>query len=174
MAGLRYESLADMPPKMREKMAPVMLKNASRRIPEAGGDKASKYNNTQTTVRGIKFQSAKEAKRYLELLAAEKAGAISELKLQHEFTLSPAYTASNGERVRAIRYNADFTYRVSSPEQHRHELSVTDYEYWNDQLRQRGSFCLVVEDVKSKATKTKVYAIKRKMMAQQGYFIREV
>ena len=174
MAGLRYESFADMPPKMREKMAPVMLKNASRCISVADGGNVSKYRNTQSTVRGIKFQSIKEAQRYLELLSAEKAGAITELKLQHEFTLCPAYTASNGIRIRAIRYNADFTYKVLAPDLHRQEISASDYEYWTDQLKQRGLLCLVVEDVKSKATKTKVYSMKRKMMAEQGYFIREV
>lgn len=33
---------------------------------------------------------------------------------------------------------------------------------------------MVVEDVKSRPTKTKVYAMKRKLMADRGYSIREV
>ena len=78
-----------------------------------------------------------------------KAGKIQDLRLQTEFTLQDAYTMPNGNRVRAIRYKADFTY------------------LWGGNL--------VVEDVKSKATKTRVYSMKKKILADKfGIEIQEI
>lgn len=69
-----------------------------------------KYRNTPTTVAGLKFDSKAEARRYLYLWGQYGAGQIHDLKLQPEFTLQEAYTTPTGERVRAIRYRADFSY----------------------------------------------------------------
>lgn len=113
-----------------------------------------KYHNTPTDVKtpdgaNIRFDSKKEAVRYEELMLLLRAGEISELRLQHEFTLIEAYTTPDGKRVRAERYKADYT-------------------YWRD-----GEF--VVEDVKSSATKTKVYEVKKKQMLDKfGIEIREI
>ena len=41
-------------------------------------------------------------------------------------------------------------------------------------MRQPGVNQLVIEDVKSKGTKTKEYEIKKKLMADKGYIILEV
>ena len=101
-------------------------------------EKTSKYRNQKTTVNGIVFDSKKEAQRYEELLLMLKSGEISDLRLQVEFTLQEAYTTHTGQKVRAIRYKADFAY-IKNNER-------------------------IVEDVKSKATKTQVYAIKKKML----------
>ena len=80
-----------------------------------------------------------------------REGIISDLELQKEFELQPAFTDCEGNKVRAIRYKADFTY--------------TDNETGKT----------VVEDVKSEATrKDAVYKIKKKMMAYKGIVIREV
>lgn len=38
----------------------------------------------------------------------KKAGEVTEIILQPEYTLQEAFTRENGERVRAIRYRADF------------------------------------------------------------------
>lgn len=90
------------------------------------------------------------------LLAAEK---IRDLKLQPEYTLQEAYTTLEGVRVRAIRYRADFSYERAT------EPDCCGEVHW---LR-------VVEDVKSEATKTRVYAIKRKLMRERlGIDVREV
>jgi len=76
---------------------------------------AGKYHN-QKAVRyvgdnAVRFDSQKEARRFDELLLLQKAGKIRELKLQVDFTLQEAYTMPDtGNRVRAIRYRADFTY----------------------------------------------------------------
>ena len=131
---------------------------------DAGTGKPAKYHNKPTervTASGavLHFDSQKEARRYDELAALERAGKIRDLRLQVDFTLQEAYTDGEGRRVRAIRYRADFTYQ---------KPSFIDRD---------GETCwvLVVEDVKSRATKTKQYAMKRKMMQEHfGIYIQEV
>ena len=109
--------------------------------------------------RGGRHPSTTTGRRYDELallLAAEK---IRDLKLQPEYTLQEAYTTLEGVRVRAIRYRADFSYERAT------EPDCCGEVHW---LR-------VVEDVKSEATKTRVYAIKRKLMRERlGIDVREV
>ena len=63
-----------------------------------------------------------------------------------DFTLQEAYTDTEGRRVRSIRYRADFTYlrRAMGREGH--------------------TWTLVVEDIKSRGTRTKDYLLKRKLM----------
>ena len=108
-----------------------------------------KYRNRPDCRGALRFDSRKEARRYDELAALERAGAISDLRMQPQFTLREAYTTGEGIRVRAIRYQADFS-------------------YWQD-----GE--LVVEDVKSRATRTRVYEIKKKLLQDRyGIAIREV
>lgn len=129
--------------------------------PAAGAPPAaSKYHNKPTervTASGavLHFDSQKEARRYDDLAALERMGQIRDLRLQADFTLQEAYTDSAGKRVRAIRYRADFTYKTKSyldedgfPEEKIH---------WE----------LVVEDVKSRATRTKEYIMKRKLMKER-------
>lgn len=121
-----------------------------------------KYHNTPTeriTEGGktIKFDSQKEARRFDELMLMLKAGQIRDLRLQQNFTLQEGYTLPNGNRVKPLIYKADFTY-----ERNGNALGSSKWEY-------------VVEDVKSKATKTKVYAIKKKLMAEKfGIEVQEV
>ena len=125
---------------------------------------ASKYHNRKAariTAAGniLEFDSQKEARRYDELALLLAAGNIRNLKLQPEFTLQEAYTTLEGVRVRAIRYRADFSYERAT------EPDCCGEVHW---LR-------VVEDVKSEATKTRVYAIKRKLMRERlGIDVREV
>ena len=121
-----------------------------------GPGKPAKYHNKPTervTASGavLRFDSQKEARRYDELAALERAGTIRDLRMQVDFTLQEAYTDGEGRRVRAIRYRADFTYR---------KPSFIDRD---------GETCwvLVVEDVKSRATRTKEYIMKRKMMKER-------
>lgn len=110
----------------------------------------SKYHNEKCECNGIKFDSRKEARRYIFLLNKLKAGAIKDLRLQHTFTLQEAYTTPEGERIRSITYKADFT-------------------YW-----EKGEF--YVEDVKSAITKRKSdYRMKVKMMQDKlGIKVHEI
>ena len=106
----------------------------------------NKYNAKKTIVDSITFDSKKEADRYCELKLLQRAGAITDLKLQVPFELQPAFTL-NGKKIRAIYYIADFMYQEG------------------------GAY--IVEDVKGR--KTKEYMLKRKMYAYRyGQEIKEV
>lgn len=98
----------------------------------------SKYNNKKTTIDGITFDSKREAQRYCELKLLQRAGEISHLELQPSFILLESFK-KNGKTHRGIKYIADFAY-------HDVEKQI-----------------MVVEDVKSKATMTPVYKIKKKL-----------
>lgn len=120
----------------------------------------SKYRNVPTTVStgtGVThtFDSKKEADHFQQLRLLERTGTIRNLKLQPQFTLQESYVAPDGTRVRAIRYVADFSY-----EQQDHGL---------------GQWVLVVEDVKSRPTKTPQYNLKKKLMAEKfGIIVSEI
>lgn len=127
-----------------------------------------KYHNTTDERNGaegdINFDSKKEARRYDELMLLLKSGQIRDLKLQPQFTLQEAYTTPEGKRVRAIRYQADFSYKKMP----------LYWEHYEEQCPD-DSWYTVVEDVKSKATKTRVYAIKKKLLMERlGIEITEV
>lgn len=53
--------------------------------------KYNKYGNIKTVIDGIKFDSKRESERYLELKLLEKAGEISDLKLQPRFILQHGF-----------------------------------------------------------------------------------
>lgn len=142
---------------------------------DAGTGKPAKYHNKPTervTASGavLRFDSQKEARRYDELSALERAGKIRDLRMQADFTLQEAYTDSEGRRVRAIRYRADFTYREQITEVFKIPEQTGGYT-----LGTRPEWRVVVEDVKSRATRTKEYVMKRKLMKERfGIDIQEV
>lgn len=122
-------------------------------------EKERKYHNLPTVVNGIHFDSRKEANRYIELMSLQSAGKIRKLKLQEQFTLQESYVTDTGERVRAIRYVADFTYERPT------EPDCTGTVHWLP----------VVEDVKSRGTRTAKYKMKKKLMRERrGLTITEV
>lgn len=129
-----------------------------------------KYHNKPTervTASGavLRFDSQKEARRYDELAALERAGKIRDLRMQVDFTLQEAYTDGEGQRVRAIRYKADFTYLRKMENGGLTKVPCLDGEGYR--LVHNPEWKMVVEDVKSRATKTKTYAMKRKMMKER-------
>ena len=169
MGGLRFDSLADMPEGMRKLAAPKVAEVIKEK-PAKAAPADSKYHNTEVDHKGIHFKSLKEARRYDYLMYCLDQGFITDLKLQEEFTLQSAYTAPNGERIRAIRYLADFTYKVGKLPPDPLQVAAEDAEHWQAE----GPGAYVVEDVKSKATRTDKYKMKKKMMAERlGLFIRE-
>lgn len=97
-----------------------------------------KYHNIPTEVKNIKFQSKHEGERFGELMLEFMAGTITDLRLQVNFTLLEGYTTLENVRIRPIVYKADFTHYRG------------------------GKY--VVEDAKSRPTKTKVYMMKKKML----------
>lgn len=129
------------------------LSPEDRKLAENSG-KSSKYHSRKAKRDSIEFDSKKEANRFDELMAMLRAGEIKNLKLQHTFTLQESYVTPDGERIRAIKYVADFSY-----------LRLDLYGNWHP----------VVEDVKSKATRTPQYIMKRKMMQEKfGITVQEI
>ena len=98
--------------------------------------KRPKYGNRKVVRDGITFDSAKEARRWSELLLLEKAGAIQNLQRQVKYQLIPSQKIAGKVVERACSYVADFVY-------------VQDGE-------------TIVED--TKGVKTPEYIIKRKLM----------
>lgn len=167
MGGLRYDSISDLPVGMRQQVAVKIMASSAKDVPVAG---SSKYGNKKTEVNGIIFDSQKEAKRFAALLDALREGVIADLRLQQDYTLQEAYTTSRGERIQAIRYKADFTYTVVWSEGCiPTTVSFDDMAYWRMHPGER-----IIEDVKAKGTRTRVYINKYKMMVDKGYVIREV
>ena len=68
-----------------------------------------KYRNKKTQVDMYVFDSVLEARRYKQLALLEKAGEISNLKLQVPFLLQESFR-KNGKTYRKIEYLADFVY----------------------------------------------------------------
>lgn len=95
----------------------------------------AKYHNRKTVINNITFASAREAARYQELCLLERAGAISDLRLQPRYELQPKFRR-DGKTIRAITYVGDFEYRESDR--------------------------LIVEDSKG-GVRTQVFEIKAKM-----------
>jgi hypothetical protein len=95
-----------------------------------------KYGNRKVSVNGIKFDSIREAQRYSDLLLLQRAGEISDLRIQVPFELVPKQKDSKGHVIREIRYIADFVYI------------------------EKGK--CIVED--AKGFKTKEYQLKKKLM----------
>lgn len=113
----------------------------------------NKYLNKEVVIDGVRFQSKHEATRWCELKYMERAGLIYDLQRQVPFVLIPKQVDEVTGKVieREAKYIADFTYR----DMNTHKL--------------------VVEDTKSKATKTKDYILKRKLLLyRHGIQIKEV
>ena len=96
----------------------------------------AKYKNKKVVVDDIKFDSKREAERYIQLKMLKKAGLIKELELQKTFELQPTFK-KNGKTYRKITYKADFY-------------------YYDNHLKK-----YVVED--TKGFKTEIYKLKKKM-----------
>lgn len=156
---MNVEDISQLPPRYqrqilrklqeRERGKPVPASVPSEAAPNSTEKpgKGPKYRNIETTVDGIRFASQKEARRFSYLKELENSGEISDLRLQVNFTLQEGYTKTDGERVRPIVYKADFTYKKRD-ENGRHTLYI-------------------VEDVKTKGTRTEKYKIKRKLFMEK-------
>lgn len=115
------------------------------------GNKKSKYGAVKTKVDGYTFDSKKESIRFEELKLMEKMGKIKDLKLQPKFELQASFV-KNDKLYRPINYIADFSYFDVNK-------GIT-----------------IIEDVKSSATKTKVYELKKKLFEKRypNLTIREI
>ena len=101
----------------------------------------SKYGAKKVTIDGITFDNMKEANRWCELKLLVRGKVITELERHVRFELVPAQYDKHGKLLeRSISYVADFVYIDMKTGQR------------------------IVEDVKSSATKTPEYIIKRKLL----------
>ncbi len=111
----------------------------------SGGTKRAKYGNKKTAADGRVFDSARECRRYLELAMLQAIGEIADLECQ------PFYDLHVAGGKKAARVTLDFRYRVVATGE------------------------IVVEDVKSKATRTTAYMMrKRWLLAEHGIKVHEV
>lgn len=123
----------------------------------------NKYGNKKITVDGKTFDSRREYKRFTELQLLERAGEISNLRMQVPFTLIPAQYewyeryGKNGQRLTNGQKCVE-----------RECAYVADFVYIDNATGKK-----VVED--TKGMRTKDYIIKRKLMLHvHGIKIKEV
>ena len=120
----------------------------------------SKYGNKKARHDGIIFDSRRERNRYIILSALQRAGEISDLRMQVTYELLPAIYEMEEKQLktkvkkvqrcaqRAVHYIADFVYKDKEGNE-------------------------VVED--TKGMRTKEYLLKKKMMrALLGIQIKEI
>ena len=98
----------------------------------------NKYHSKKTEYKGIVYDSKFEAERAYQLDMLQRAGKIKDLERQKRFILQDGYINNQKQKIRPISYIADFVYT---------DKNGTKY----------------VEDVKSPATRTAEYRIKKKM-----------
>lgn len=103
--------------------------------------KRNKYGAKRTVVDGILFDSKAEAARYGYLKARQEKGEISHLELQPSFKIYDRHG-------NPIRYDSG-----------RQAVYKADFAYFDPAQNKR-----VVEDVKSKATRTPVYKLKKALV----------
>lgn len=96
-----------------------------------------KYHNKPTEVNGYRMDSRAETRRYEELNLTQLAGEIHGLDVHPTYEIIPAFTDNKGKKHQATFYEGDFVYI------------------------EHGT--VVVEDVKSVATKTAVFKLKEKL-----------
>jgi len=113
MKGFKTVSLKELESMVssdvREASAAVFARDGNGMDAEPGGC-ISKYHNQPTHRGDIRFASKREAARYDVLMRLAGSGTITELRLQPSFTLTESYITPSGERIRALRYVADFSY----------------------------------------------------------------
>ena len=109
--------------------------------------KKSKYSNIKTVINDIRFDSKREAQRYIDLKIMQANNLISDLRLQVPYTLIESQKGGIRKEL-ALKYIADFV-------------------YYDNQLKKQ-----IILDVKG--VKTPIYIAKRKLMKQLGYEITEI
>ena len=125
-----------------------------REAPSLEVPKPTKYHAIPVHVDGVRFASKREAARFLELQLWQKAGQIADLECQPVFPLHVMEIWRSGAPIVITtigKYTADFRY-----------LNLQTGE-------------IVIEDVKSTATRTEAYKLRKKLAeAIHGITVTEV
>ena len=125
----------------------------------------NKYGNRKSEYNGEKYDSVKEYRRHDELKLLERAGKISGLQRQVKFELVPKQCEESTEVYTKGKYKG-----LPKPGKMLESAVcyVADFVYQQDGKQ-------IVEDVKSPATKTPLYILKRKLMLYfYGIRIKEI
>lgn len=160
--GLTGADLARLGPAAQKQILDKLSASATVKSDGNPAVKENKYHNQPVSVNGIRFDSRKEASRYVELMSLQKDGKIRNLRLQAQYTLQESYITPEGERIRAIRYVADFAYERLT----QCNVLHTDGEGYEPSTNET-RWLQVVEDVKSRATKTAQYEMKKKLLRER-------
>lgn len=99
--------------------------------------KTNKFHAQKTVIDGVAYDSKKESRRAVELQYLERADKIKNLERQKRFILQEGFVNNQGQKIRPISYLADYYYEENGQK--------------------------IVEDVKSPATRTQVYMLKKKL-----------
>lgn len=124
----------------------------------------SKYYNVKTrTSDGIVFDSTKEARRWEQLLLLQRAGKITSLQRQVRYELIPAQYETRERYNKAGKKLKDEVNLIERKCEY-----IADFVYTDSETGET-----IVEDVKSVATMTPEFIIKKKLMlAVHGIKIR--
>jgi len=133
---------------MAERMSAADYRASLDQGKSALGASKNKYNARKTVVDGIIFDSGHEAKRYGELKLLERAGTISDLKLQVPLILEGKDGPMLTETGRPMRLTVDFRYTDNR----------TGLTVWED----------------AKGKKTRDYVVRKSAAEAQGFKITEV
>lgn len=119
---------------------------------EGNKRKRSKFGNEKQEADGLKFDSKKEYKRYVQLKTMQRCGLITDLQHHKVYEIAPGVKfPSKKSKSQPRYYEADFVYVDT-------KTGMT-----------------IVEDVKSEATVTQFYLLKKHlMMVVHGIEIQEV
>lgn len=158
MSGLHFDSIADLPDGVRAKVA---VKVFARRV-------AAEVS--------VEDQIRRKKDRRLETLRdAALEGAISDLRVNHHIVLRENYLTQEGEYVRQITHVADFTYKVNLPLDHWPCCcDVHDVEFWQGVANTSGTGTMVIENIADISPGFRGYGMKKDLMAEKGYILREV
>jgi hypothetical protein len=123
----------------------------------------AKYKNKKVSVNGLKFDSVKEGKRYMQLLEKQQNGEISALQTQVKYVLIDSqyeFYERYGKKGQKLKDGRRLVERECA--------YIADFVYTDNRTGET-----VVED--TKGFKTKDYLIKRKLMLYvHGIKIKEV
>ena len=124
---MTWLSIDQLPPKMRKQALKQIQEEDKRKkdntvfIDDLPKEKQNKLKAEKVTLPlpdGTEhtFDSKKEARIYTELRIRQKAGEISDLRLQVAYDLIPKQKLSSGKTERGVKYVADFVYTENGEE----------------------------------------------------------
>lgn len=92
----------------------LLILNSNKEFDTLAAARNGKYKARKIEIIGIKFDSLKEARRYIQLVIEQCDGTISDLTIKPCFILQPNYyNSSLKKKIRQITYTPDFSYKLN-------------------------------------------------------------